>query len=85
MARKYKKVPWSRNRPKRPDYDPMLANLRKLLADDQRSYHVKADKSGLAPGTLKKIEDGTTRRPLGTTVQMAYAMLGYKLQPVKVK
>lgn len=85
MARKHKRIVWSKDRPKRPDVDPMLGDLRSLLAADQRNYQLKADRSGLAPSTIKKIEDGTTRRPLGTTVQMAYAMLGYELRPVRVK
>lgn len=84
-ANKHKKIVWSKNRPKRPDFDPMLGDLRELLTADRRNYHMKADISGLAPSTLKNIEDGTTRRPLGTTVQMAYRMLGYELKPVKVR
>ncbi|QIG76931.1 hypothetical protein EVC30_102 [Rhizobium phage RHph_Y1_11] len=87
MASKKRKAPrrieWSKSRPQRPDHDPMLADLRQLLIKDKRSYHAKADLSGLAPSTLKNIEDGTTRRPQGVTIQMAYAMLGYKLKAVK--
>lgn len=83
MKRLPRKVPWSPDRPKRPDHDPMLADLRALLAADKRTYWVKANVSGLSPSTLKKIEDGTTRRPQGVTVQLAYRMLGYSLKPVK--
>ena len=78
-----RKVQWSKDRPVRPDHDPMLGNLRSLLAADQRSYFAKANVSGLAPGTLKRIVDGTTRRPQGVTIQMAYAMLGYEIVAVK--
>ncbi|QIG66766.1 hypothetical protein EVB27_096 [Rhizobium phage RHph_TM16] len=80
-----KRIIWSANRPQRPDVDPMLSDLRQLLANDPRTFHQQADLSGLAPGTLRKIVDGTTRRPMGTTIQMAYAMLGYHLKPVKTK
>jgi hypothetical protein len=78
-----KKAPWSADRPKRPDHDPMLGDLRELLARDGRSFYAKANVSGLAPSTIKKIVDGTTRRPQGVTVQMAYAMLGYSVRAVK--
>jgi hypothetical protein len=81
----HKKIVWSKDRPRRPDVDPMLGELRALLALDKRNYRTKADRSGLAPSTIKKIEDGTTRRPMGTTVQMAYAMLGYRLTPVRTR
>jgi hypothetical protein len=85
MAKKLKKIQWSKNRPVRPDVDPMLGDLRGLLANDEQSYHTMADRSGLAPSTLMNIVTGKTRRPLGTTIQMAYAMLGYELVPQKRK
>lgn len=83
MTKAPRKVPWSPDRPKRPDHDPMLADLRQLLAMDKRSFFMKANVSGLAPSTLKNIQDGTTRRPQGVTMQMAYRMLGYVLKPVR--
>jgi hypothetical protein len=61
----------------------MLLELRQLLMTDRRTFHAMADVSGLAPSTLRNIVDGKTRRPLGTTIQMAYAMLGYKIRAVK--
>lgn len=74
---------WSPDRPKRPDHDPLLADLREALAADQRSTWAKANVSGLAPATLANIQKGVTRRPTGITIQMAYAMLGYELVKVK--
>jgi hypothetical protein len=85
MAKKHKKVQWSKDRPVRPDVDPLLAKLRIALAMDKRTYHAKADASGLAPATIKRIEDGTTRRPQGVTIQLAYRMLNFVLKPVKMK
>jgi hypothetical protein len=84
MARP-RKVMWSKDRPKRPDVDPLLSALRTALAADNRTYYGKANSSGLAPTTIKRIQDGTTRRPQGVTMQMAYRMLGYELKPVKMK
>ena len=80
-----KRVLWSPDRPKRPDIDPMLDALRNALRTDDRSYLAKANVSGLAPLTIKRIEVGITKRPTSITVQMAYKMLGYELRPVRVK
>lgn len=81
------KSKYSRNRPVRPEHDPMLGHLRKVLTQDQRSLFAKANVSGLAPATIKNIINGHTRRPQGVTIQMAYKMLGYKLvaQPIEKK
>lgn len=80
-----KKLKWSKDRPIRPDFDPLLTELRVALAMDRRTYYAKANTSGLAPATIKNIEDGITRRPQGVTIQMAYRMLGFELKPVRVK
>jgi hypothetical protein len=82
--RKIKRVLWSKDRPKRPDVDPLLSELRAALVMDKRTYHAKANSSGLAPATIKHIIDGKTRRPQGVTMQMAYRMLGFELKPVRV-
>ena len=80
-----KRVNWSKDRPVKPDHDPMLMDLRSLLANDKRTYYGMANASGLAPATLQNIVNGKTRRPQGVTIQMAYAMLGYRLKPVRAK
>jgi hypothetical protein len=80
---KPRKVKWSANRPVKPDIDPLLTKLRAELVLDRRSFYAKANTSGLAPATIKNIQDGTTRRPMGVTIQMAYRMLGYELKPVR--
>jgi hypothetical protein len=73
---------WSKDRPKRPDRDPMLKDLRELLRRDNRSTYAKANVSGLAPATIKKIESGDTRTPQSVTIQMMYRMLGYDIRAV---
>ena len=78
-----KRIIWSPDRPKRPDYDPMLPDLRAALLRDNRSTFAKANVSGLAPSTIQKIERSITRHPQGTTLQMAWRMLGYDLKPIK--
>lgn len=77
-----KKVYWSKDRPQKPDRDPMLDDLLPLLAMDKRSNFAKANVSGLSPSTLRNWQSGSTRRPQGVSLQMAFKMLGYRLQPV---
>lgn len=75
---------WSKDRPLKPARDPMLDDLLNLLSADRRSNFAKANVSGLSPSTLKNWESGKTRHPQSVSVQMAYRMLGYRLQPVKI-
>lgn len=75
---------WSKDRPQRPDRDPMLDDVLALLAADKRSNFAKANVSGLSPSTLKNWENGKTQRPQGVSLQMAFKMLGYELKPVAV-
>lgn len=79
------KVTWSKDRPQKPDRDPMLDDLLPLLAADPRSNFAKANVSGLSASTLRKWERGDVRRPQSVSVQMAYKMLGYELKPVPVQ
>lgn len=76
------KVKWSKDRPQKPDVDPMLEDLVVLLKLDKRSTFAKANVSGLSPSTLKNWQEGRTRRPQSVSLQMAYKMLGYELKPV---
>lgn len=80
-----KKVPWSKTRPNRPEEDPMLPDLLQLLAQDKRSVFAKADASGLSTSTIRNWNNYKVRRPQSVSVQMAYAMLGYELRPVKIR
>jgi hypothetical protein len=80
-----KKIKWSKDRPTRPDTDPMLSSLRLRLSKDDRSFYAQANSCGLAPSTLQNIVNGKTRRPQGVTIQMAYRMLGYEIKAVKVR
>lgn len=75
---------WSKDRPQKPERDPMLDDLLPLLAADKRSTFAKANVSGLSSSTLNNWESGKVRRPMGVSIQMAYRMLGYELKPVPV-
>ena len=75
------KVNWSKDRPQKPNRDPMLDDLVELLAADKRSTFAKANVSGLSPSTLNNWQNGKVRRPQGVSIQMAYRMLGYELKP----
>ncbi len=80
-----KKVSWSKDRPTRPDRDPLLDDIVKRLNNDKRSNWALANVSGLAQATLTNWQNGKVRRPMGTSLQMAYNALGYELRPVKRK
>lgn len=80
-----KKPVWSKDRPQKPDRDPMLEDLVELLAADKRSNFAKANVSGLSPATFKNWQNGKVRRPQSVSVQMAYKMLGYELRPVPLR
>lgn len=71
------------SRPAKPEFDPLLAGLRAALRADNRSLYAKANVSGLSAPTIRNILNGRTRRPQGLTIQLAYAMLGYDLKPVR--
>ena len=75
---------WSKDRPQKPNRDPMLDDLVELLVADKRSTFAKANVSGLSPSTLKNWEKGKVNRPQSVSMQMAYRMLGYELKPVPV-
>jgi hypothetical protein len=70
---------WSRNRPVRPDVDPLLKQIRFLIAKDPRSTWAKANVSGLSPTTINSWLKGKTRHPQAASLQMAARMLGKKL------
>ncbi|QWY83468.1 hypothetical protein [Rhizobium phage RHph_X2_28B] len=71
-----KKFKWSKNRPVKPDVDPMLDDLRQELLDDDRTYYQKANASGIAPSTIRNIVNQKTRKPQGLTIFMLYRALG---------
>ncbi len=75
------KYTWSKDRPQKPERDPMLDDLLPLLAADKRSTFAKANVSGLSASTLNNWQNGKVRRPQGVSIQMAYRMLGYELKP----
>lgn len=49
---------WSKDRPQKPNRDPMLDDLVELLVADKRSTFAKANVSDLSPSTLKNWENG---------------------------
>lgn len=78
------KLNWSKDRPVKPDMDPLLRDIVTLLKNDSRSTYAKANVSGLSPSTLKNWEKNKVRRPQSVSLQMAYRMLGYELRPVPI-
>lgn len=80
-----KKINWSKNRPVKPDVDPFMDDIVSLLHKDGRSTFQMADQSGLSPTTFQNWMKGKVRRPQGTSIVMAYRMLGFELRPVRVR
>jgi hypothetical protein len=61
-----------------------MDDLVRLLSQDQRNTFQQADQSGLSQTTLQNWMKGKVRRPQGTSIVMAYRMLGFELRPVRV-
>ena len=80
-----KKFLWAKDRPVKPDVDPMLTDLRERLLADKRTYYQKANASGIAPATIRNILNYKTRRPQGVTILMLYRSLGLELVPRRKK
>lgn len=85
MSRKKSQPVWSKDRPQKPNRDPMLDDIVELMAADKRSAFAKANVSGLSPATLRNWEKGKVSRPQGVSMQMAYKMLGYELKRVPIE
>lgn len=71
--------PFDKNRPQKPNSDPLLAELKLYLALDKRSTWAKANVSGLSPATLNNWQKGKVHRPQAVSMQMAARMLGLEL------
>lgn len=80
-----KKFHWAKDRPEKPDEDPMLSDLRDKLEHDERTYYQKANASGISPSTIRNILNHKTKRPQGVTIQMLYRSLGMELVPRRRK
>lgn len=74
---------WSKNRPIKPDSDPLLKQIVPLLQRDNRSNYAKANVSGLSPTTFRNWTRGKVKHPQAVSVAMAARMLGYELKLVR--
>lgn len=70
---------WSRNRPARPEVDPLYLEVLRLLERDKRSVWAKANASGLSTTTIYNWQKHRTKRPSGVSLQMAARMLGRRI------
>ena len=80
MARQYS---WSKDRPKKPDVDPIYLELANALIRDSRSVYAKANISGLSPATINNWQQMKVRRPQGASMQMCAKALGFRIALVK--
>lgn len=71
------------DKPQKPDRDPLLDDILLKLERDPRSTYAKSQVSGLSTATLNNWKHHRVRRPQSVSLQMAYAMLGYELVPVR--
>lgn len=77
------KPQWSKNRPRKPEVDPLYKKVVGLMERDKRSLYAKANVSGLSTSCLRSWQMGKVKRPQSVSLQMAAKMLGYELTLVK--
>ncbi len=58
--------------------DPEMLFLIERAENDQRSNYSIANDAYLSPGTVTKIVDGVTRRPMNSTITFLANALGYR-------
>lgn len=78
-----KKEKWSKDRPVKPDVDPLYLELVEALQRDRRSMYAKANVSGLSQATLNNWVKRKVRRPQGVSMQMCAKALGLKITLVE--
>lgn len=73
------KPKWDRDRPVKPDVDPLYLEVTNLMKMDSRSTYAKANVSGLSTATINNWCKFKVRRPQSVSLQMAAKMLGYEI------
>jgi predicted transcriptional regulator len=66
------------------DKDPMIDQVRTVIADSQMTYKAIAEESGVTAYTIRKWLDGDTKRPQAATFNAVLRACGYKLSIVKL-
>ena len=76
---------WDKDRPVKPDRDPLLEEIVERINADRRSKWALANVSGLSPATLKNWQEGKVHRPQAVSLQMAARALGLRMTFVENK
>ena len=61
------------------DKDPMIDQVRTVIADSHMMYKDIAEASGVTPHTIRNWLDGSTRKPQAATFNAVLRACGYKL------
>lgn len=65
--------------------DPIIDQLRTILADEKMSYRDVHEKTNVSIGTLRGWFDGATRRPQHATIMAVARSAGWDYRLVKVE
>lgn len=74
-----KQPKWDRDRPVKPDVDPLYLQITSMIQQDTRSTYAKANVSGLSTATINNWCKHKVKRPQSVSLQMAAKMLGYQI------
>jgi len=66
------------------DKDPMIDQVRTVIADSQMTYKAISEASGVTSTTLRNWLDGSTRKPQAATFNAVLRACGYKLSIVRI-
>jgi len=66
------------------DKDPMIDQVRTVIADSQMTYKAISEASGVTSTTLRGWLDGSTRKPQAATFNAVLRACGYKLSIVRI-
>lgn len=61
------------------DKDPIIDQVRTVIADSQMTYKAISEASSVTPMTIRNWLDGQTRKPQAATVNAVLRACGYKL------
>jgi len=61
------------------DKDPMIDQVRTVIADSQMTYKSISEASGVGTNTISKWLDGATKKPQAATINAVLRACGHKL------
>jgi hypothetical protein len=64
-------------------FDPVIGDIRTMMATDTLTSTVVAERSGVSPTTIQSWLSGKTKRPQHATVMAAFRGSGWDMKVVK--